>query len=240
MTPLRKGGNAHKGTDWMPSSREGVFKLSDLINDYLNNTAIRIRIGLGPTTEQGKWFDNVFLEHRSSYALDFMMWSDPTKRTIAVIQKIRGSEKEIKGSLRTLYTGFFVKSPLVTDEDLVSMGFPARSGGRHTPVPVPATVPVLRITHPANGVVRISFKDSESASRAKPFGVHGIEILWGVLTEPPKTHADLTNSSFATRSPLNLEFEQTDFGKTIYMVARWENTRAEKGNWSKSYNEVIS
>jgi hypothetical protein len=240
MTPSRKGANVPKGTDWMPSSREGIYKLGNLVNDYLNDSTIRVRIGLGETTEQGKWYDKVFYENRLAYSADFMTWEDPTRRTPAIVQKIKGSENVFKGSLRTLYTGFLVKSPLVTDEDLVSMGFPARSGGGHTPVPVPTTYPELTVTHPSYGVVGISFKDSESAGRGKPFGVHGIEILWGILTDPPTTHTDLTNSSFKTRSPLKLNFEQTEFGKTIYMVARWENTRAEKGPWSPYYSTVIS
>jgi hypothetical protein len=229
-----------KGKDWVPSSRGGLYKLSNFISDYLNDTDVRTRIGLGTDTQQGKWYELVFLKNKSSYVCDFLIWKDPTKRTIAVIQKIKESEKVFKSSLRTLYNGFLVKSPLVTSVDLASMGFPVRSVGRHTKAPVPTTVPVLRITHPSYGVVGISFKDSESASRGKPLGVHGIEILWGILTEPPKTYADLTNSSFTTRSPLQLEFELTDFGKTIYMVARWENTRAEKGHWSQTYSTVIS
>jgi hypothetical protein len=239
MTPLRSG-YIPKRKDWVPASREGLYKLSNLINDYLNDTTIRTRIGLAPSTEQGKWYDKVFYENRSVYIGDFLTWEDPTKRTPAIVQKIKWSEKVFKSSLRTLYTGFFVKSPLVTGEDLISMGFPIHSVGRRTPIPIPTTYPALTVTHPSYGVVGISFKDSESAGRGRPFGVHGIEILWGILTSPPTTHADLTNSSFKTRSPLKLNFEQIDFGKTIYMVARWENTRAEKGPWSPYYSTVIS
>jgi hypothetical protein len=224
----------------MPTSREALYILSNLINDYLNDPAARLRMGLGPTTEQGKWIDLVFLISQLAFADDYILWKDPTRCTPAIIQKIKLSEKVFKANLRTIYSGFFVQSPLVTNEDLVSMGLKARSGGGRTPVPVPTTYPALTITHPSYGVVGVSFKDSESASRGKPFGVHGIEILWGILTSPPTTHADLTNSSFKTRSPLKLNFEQTDFGKTIYMIARWENTRAEKGPLSPYYSAVIS
>jgi hypothetical protein len=240
MTSSRKGGRVPKRKDWMPTSRESLYVLSNLMNAYLNNTAARVRMGLGATTEQGKWIDLVFLVSRLAFANDYMLWQDPTKCTPALIQKIKWSEKVFKANLRTIYSGFLVKSPLVTDEDLVSMGLQARSGVKPTHVPVPETYPLLTITHSSYGVLGISFRDSESTGRGKPFGVHGIEILWGILASPPRTNADFTNSSFITRSPLKLNFEKTDCGKTIYMVARWKNTRAEKGPDTKYYSAVIS
>jgi hypothetical protein len=50
---------------------------------------------------------------------------------------------------------------------------------------------------------------------------------------------DLLHSEFATRSPLELVFEEDERGKKGYFAARWESGTVKKGKWSDIFYAVI-
>jgi hypothetical protein len=56
---------------------------------------------------------------------------------------------------------------------------------------------------------------------------------------PPESINDLANSSFDTRSPFTLTFDETQRGLTVYFCLCWENTRGEKGPWGEIMSAVI-
>jgi hypothetical protein len=69
--------------------------------------------------------------------------------------------------------------------------------------------------------------------------VHGAEIVWAILPEPPKDISELIHSAFCTASPFRLEFKESDRGKTVYLCVRWENTTGEKGPWTAILSAII-
>jgi hypothetical protein len=87
--------------------------------------------------------------------------------------------------------------------------------------------------------VEVDFFDAETGQKAKPKGVHGVEIKWRMLDIPPSTVEELIYSAFDTRTPFTLEFEENERGRTIYFALRWENTRGEKGPWSDISSAII-
>jgi hypothetical protein len=112
----------------------------------------------------------------------------------------------------------YMRYPPVTNEDRDKTGVPNHKEG-HTPVPVPTTSAALIVD---TGTIRrliIHYKDEKSGRRGKPAGVHGIEVRWAILDHPPMSIAELIHSSFDTKSPLTLEFDESDRGKRVYMVA---------------------
>jgi hypothetical protein len=88
-------------------------------------------------------------------------------------------------------------------------------------------------------VVEIHFRDADSDRKAKPAGVHGVEVAWAVLDATPENWEELTHSSFDTHTPLVLSFERDQRGKTLYFALRWENTTGEKGHWSDIQSAII-
>jgi hypothetical protein len=105
------------------------------------------------------------------------------------------------------------------------------------PVPVPVSVPVLEARAGNPREVVVAYKDRDLAKRGKPKGVHGIEVCWMILGHAPLSVAELVNSSFDTRSPFRLVFDEADRGKRLYLVGRWEIGReGEKGE----YGEIVS
>jgi hypothetical protein len=87
--------------------------------------------------------------------------------------------------------------------------------------------------------LKLYCKDSHQTSRAKPFGVRGVEIVRSILAAPPSTTGELIHSEFSTRSPYTFIFDENQHGKTVWFRLRRENTRGEKGPWSELYSAII-
>jgi hypothetical protein len=82
-------------------------------------------------------------------------------------------------------------------------------------------------------------RDNGSSSKAKPAGVHGVEIRWMFLEHPPVSVNELANSAFDTGTPFTLNFDESDRGKTVYFCLRWENSKGEKGPWGEIVSAII-
>ncbi|MDR1479810.1 MAG: hypothetical protein LBJ00_12830 [Planctomycetaceae bacterium] len=225
--------------DWLPSNHEELYDQAVQTSGYLTDPLVRDRIGLGPGTTQGTWYDTEFYTKFTDFQIAFDDWKDPAQRTRLKTERLRETEAEFRKVYRQFYTGFLKESPLVTDEDLIAMGMPARNSGR-TPAPVAKTYPDYDID---SGTIRrltiYFFDQAKNESRGKPDGQHGAEVCWAILDTPPTNVEDLVHSSFCTHSPLVLDFKEDQRGKIVYFCLRWENTRGIKGPWSEILSAVI-
>jgi hypothetical protein len=225
--------------DWLPQNHEALYNQATQTLSYLTQTANRTRMGFAADTPQGQWLTTGLLPKMGDFSTAYNNWKNPAERTPVKTTKLTEAEDAFKPEFRKLYTGFLKDSPLVTDDDLVAMGLPARSSGRH-PAPVATTYPDFDID---SGTIRrliIHFSDQGSKkSKAKPAGQHGAEIRWAILDTPPMDMAELAHSEFDTRTPFTLEFHGHERGKTVYFCLCWENTRGEKGPWSDIQSAII-
>jgi hypothetical protein len=60
-----------------------------------------------------------------------------------------------------------------------------------------------------------------------------------IADAPPKKVSELQHSAFATRSPLDLTFEEDERGKRVYFAVRWETGTVKKGDFSEIYSAII-
>jgi hypothetical protein len=112
---------------------------------------------------------------------------------------------------------------VMTDDDRKALRIPIHDT-TPTPHPAPDTIPELEVATPHPRTVRIKFRDEHRARWGKHQYVHGLECLWLIADAPPAQVKDLLHSEFATRSPLELVFEEDEQGK---------------GLWSDIYSAVI-
>jgi hypothetical protein len=133
------------------------------------------------------------------------------------------AREEAKAVIRP-FVGQWLMWKQVTDQQRREMGLHV-AAPRRDHIPAPATVPELspRAGNPRQVVV--PYRDKGAERRGKPKDVHGIEVRWAILDHPPADVKDLVNSSFDTKSPLTLDFEEHDRGKRVYMVGLWEIER---------------
>jgi hypothetical protein len=49
----------------------------------------------------------------------------------------------------------------------------------------------------------------------------------------------MKDSHYSTTNAITVAYDLSDRGKIVYAIARWENTRGEKGPWSPVISAVI-
>jgi hypothetical protein len=163
----------------------------------------------------------------------------PETRTKAAVKAKDEARKILEKNLQQKIKEYLTYNHLVTDEDRDNMGLPIHKTTR-TPSPVATTYPDFDVDSGTIRRLTVHYYDQgQKKSKAKPDGQHGAEICWAILDSPPLNISDLVNSFFDTRTPLTLEFEESQRGKRVYFCLRWENTRGEKGPWSEIVSAII-
>jgi hypothetical protein len=167
-------------------------------------------------------------------------WADylnPETRTRIITFAKQTARKNYDPALRKLVK-MLISNPRIHIEELKAAGIETPSYSRRS-TPIATTYPVYTIDSSMIRRLKIYFQDLNSLRRAKPYGQHGAEIRWQILSSPPTSVNDLIHSAFDTHSPFMLTFDDTDRGKTVYFCLCWENTRGEKGPWSEIVSAVI-
>jgi hypothetical protein len=170
-------------------------------------------------------------------ALDVI--ENPDKKTNVAIRAKNTARKELEKTVRQAVKQYMAPNPTLTDAEREKLGLPVYKTTR-TPAPVATTFPDFDIDTSMIRRVSIHFYDQgKKKTKAKPEGQHGAEIRYAILDEPPTKVANLNNSNFDTHTPFTFEFEEDERGKKLYLALRWENTRGEKGPWSRIEEAII-
>jgi hypothetical protein len=224
------------GKSWLQRNHEALLNQANLTVNYLTAENLT-RIGIAG--EALSWYNSVFIVKHGIFAAAFAGWQNPAERSAVKIAVLKEAEKQFIEVYRKLYVGYLKGNPLVTDADLVEMGLPKRHSGGNTPPPVPNTLVEATIDTSIPACIKINYRDMNEKGTAKPKGVHGVEIAWVISDTHPVDWAQLTNSSFDTRTPAQLVFSGEQRGHTVFFALRWENTRGEKGPWGEIYSAII-
>jgi hypothetical protein len=175
---------------------------------------------------------------RDDFMTKYTAATTPSTRTKATVLAKNNAMKVLKEALRAFIREYLTFNHLVTDVDRDNLGLPIHKTDR-TPIPVPTTYPWFTVDSSIIRVLVIYFRSAKGGILAKPFGVHGAEIKWGISDTPIINPEDLPHSSFDTRSPFRLEFSGEERGRTVWFCLRWENTKGEKGPWSEIVSAII-
>ena len=183
------------------------------------------------------WINEALTPARAKWNTAWAAHENPSTRTIIITAAKRNARTEYEKVLKILVANLRFNTR-ATDDDRRAMGIHIRDT-KPTPSPTPTTYPVLAIDTSVSRRLTINFRDSATNTLAKPKGIHGAEIKWLIADEQP-TVEQLTNSIFDTRSPYTLVFTDDDRRKIVWLCARWENTRGEKGPWGDMESAIIT
>jgi hypothetical protein len=175
---------------------------------------------------------------RTTWNSKFAIAEAPTTRTKATIREKNVARKNLETSLRAFIREYLTYNSKVTDGDRENLQLPIHKTTR-TPVPDPTTKPGFKIDSSVIRQLILFFRDEDSDSRAKPEGVHGVELRWAILAASPASIDELVHSAFDTHSPFTLTFDEGDRGKAVDLCLRWENTRGVKGPWSEIVMAIV-
>lgn len=128
----------------------------------------------------------------------------------------------------------------VSDANKIALGVPPRDPS-NTPVPPPATFPVITVLNSTSLQTNIQIRDTLTpTSRAKPAGVEQYE-LYAVTSATAITNpAVIPYRRVATITPFPIPWQSTDAGKTAYIAARWTNRKGDVGPWSAIVPVIVT
>ncbi|MDR1420775.1 MAG: hypothetical protein LBI86_10405 [Treponema sp.] len=147
------------------------------------------------------------------------------------------AKKAARAAVRP-FVNQYLRFPPVTNEDRTAMGIPNRKS-HPSPSPKPDDIPEVEARTPMPRVLSFRFRRSTMKRWGKPEGVYGMELVWLLSDAPPSKVGELVHSSFATKNPLELSFEEDERGRRLYYAVRWETGTMKKGSFSEIFSAII-
>ena len=166
--------------------------------------------------------------------------ANSTAQTAA--QAARQTKDDARATLETAIRALVRQlqaSPDVDDTERAAMGITVPDTTATAAV-LPATRPLLIVDTSQRLRHIIAFVDEATPTKkAKPPGVMGAEI-WVKIGDPaPSDPSELSFVAIDTRTPYTTDYVGADANKTAHYMARWTNTKGEKGPWSETASATV-
>jgi hypothetical protein len=163
----------------------------------------------------------------------------PHNCTPVLIAVRNDARMRYESELRKFIKAYLTFNPMVLDSDRIAMSLPVHKKTR-TNSPVAGKYPDHTLDPSVLRRITINFFDSEHGTRkGKPEGQYCAEVGWIISDVRPTKLKELVNSTIDTSSPVTLEFDEDQRGKSVYFALRWENTRGKKGPWSPIFRAIV-
>jgi len=169
----------------------------------------------------------------------YVVVTNPATRTHAAVVAKDIQKASSQVLLRDQYN-IIKANPAVLDVNKTSIGVRV-SDTVPTPIPPPATFPLLNVFNSAAFQQSMEMHDSATPTiRKKPAGVIGALVYRGIGTVPAIDPEQLPLMGFFTRALFDAEtFDALDAGKIATYAAKWTNAKGEEGPWSAMVSKVI-
>lgn len=176
---------------------------------------------------------------QAAYAIS----TTPGTRTSATIATTRGARISAEAVCRP-YAMRINANQSVSNAQRVDLGLTVRIT-TPTPVPPPATQPVLMLVSAIPQVHNMQFRDASTpTAKAKPANVVGLELWCSVGTVAATDPAQCTYKQGVTKTPFQAGFSAPDKGKIATYFARWQTRSGpsgiiQTGPWSDPVSSYI-
>jgi hypothetical protein len=196
---------------------------------------------LSPMLERVGFPDTVYQELtglRNDFEQKLETADEPATRTKPSVQLKNDARKALVQRVRQTVKEYLTNNHLVTNGDRDDLGLPIHDV-KPTPAPVPKDTPVGEVDTSKHQQHSVHVKTGTLTGKAKPTKVHGFEVWRKVGGDPPASDAEWVYVGLSSRSPLLINYPQTEVGKTVYYRFRWVNSRNQPGPWSEGYVSAV-
>ncbi|MDR1129681.1 MAG: hypothetical protein LBK96_01690 [Prevotellaceae bacterium] len=214
--------------DYIPPKDSELVPWGSNFNSKVSVNASRWGIPLEEVTEVQTAYDVFVPLHKKA--------DSPDSTTVIVAEKNVARKNYV--TLVRAMVGFRLKNPIITDAERLDMGLHVHDT-TPTTIDVPTTHPVLLIEILDFRRLKVSFKDQNTTSKAKPYGVVGAVFKSIVLDAPATDYSVLTNSIMVTRTPKIFEFTEDERTKVFSIAACWQNEKGQTGPWCEIVSVII-
>lgn len=167
----------------------------------------------------------------NSYHAAYLLLTNPATKTPTNVAAKDTAKASALITFRQ-YAQIIQNNAGVSNAARAAAGLTVRSTAR-TPIPAPATLPVLAVVSQQPGLANLGFADTATpTTKAKPFGAIQIEIWRDVPTTGAPNLANAEYVGDFTKSPFVIETPAGGVGKTNGIWARWKTRRGLTGPFS--------
>jgi len=215
-------------SDFIPKNAAQFAAFSKNIHHILDKNYTRW--GHIPQTDYVEFQNaqNNFRDYQEDFPIDPTR-SQTTKRN--ELQKIAMDNMRF-------FIKFYFRNPIVTNEELVSMGIPPIDTVKTPHTEVHEEVDFKINIKGTNNII-IDFHVKGHQSKAKPATYSGAVIIWALADEKPATNDNYSGHTLATRTPYTIEFDDNDSGKRVWVKASWQNARGILGRWTEAQTAIV-
>jgi hypothetical protein len=175
----------------------------------------------------------------TDFATKYDLAFNPATRTAATID----AKNTAKNTLTAILRGYAMQiksNRAVTDAAKINLGIGVYDFSP-TPVPAPATFPLINIVAATPRQHEIRFADSATPDKkSKPTGALGLQFFCSVGEVPPADPLTSRFQAFVTKQPYMMDFEAADVGKTAFYYARWQTRTGQVGPWSQVASMTVA
>ena len=182
----------------------------------------------GVTAEQIVPFAAAYEAFAAAYALS----QNPVTRTKPTVAGRNTARRLLTERVRPL-VATLQASPVMTDEKRQQLELPVRDV-IPTPIPKPATSPILAVTHVLGRVITIHLRErladgNPSERRGKPRGVKGAAMYYAVGDAQPASNGWTFCGNAGTTTTAVTIPPTVPAGSKVWLTAQWLNPRLEAG-----------
>jgi len=157
---------------------------------------------------------------QSAFSAALALATEPGTKTKATVAD-KDAKKAVMLSILRQYAQTIRRNLAISNETKIALGLTVPTGGR-TPVPAPATKPVLIVAEIASLQHVLRYTDSATPDRrGKPAGAEHLQLYRAVGTTPPTSTDQATFVGDITKQPVVVPQSGGDAGKTAYYIGRW-------------------
>ncbi|MDR0538006.1 MAG: hypothetical protein LBH04_08220 [Tannerellaceae bacterium] len=169
----------------------------------------------------------------------FEIATNPATRTSPAIVEKNNAMTAYQKALRDFIGSYVARNPAITDGEREALGVPVHKT-THSTIHKPDYIPQGDIISISGSRVEVHYHDLNTDSSAKPYGMLGVVVAYGILGSHPGSPEELSHHELATRTPFTIQFDASNGGRTVYVSLCWQNARGERGPWSPIYSVIIS
>ena len=175
----------------------------------------------------------------ADFATKLATATNPSTRTKVTIQQKDISRAALRAKARALARVINAYPP-ITNAQRADLGLTVRDSVP-SPIPAPATQPVVNIEGSGGGVSVLRLADETAPLRkAKPQGVFGALIYTKIDGAAPVTPDDAKFSGVATKTTHTVSLPDGSAGKRLWIQAQWMNERGQAGPTSVVTSALIA
>jgi hypothetical protein len=175
----------------------------------------------------------------SDFSTKLAAATNPSTRTKVTIQQKDISRAALKLKARTLAKVVNAYPP-ITNAQRADLGLTVRDG-TPSPIPPPATQPVVNIEGSGGGAALLRLADETTPlKKAKPPGVFAALVYTKIDGPAPVVPDDAKFSGVATKTLHTVNLPGGSVGKTLWVLAQWINERGENGPTSVVTSAMIA